>query len=72
MSLRRFVLLDLAGTFLWVVLIVGLGYAIGHDAVNVAHAISRYGLVVTLALIPAALLVAAIRARRRIAEPVDS
>ncbi len=72
MSLRRFVLLDLAGTFLWVVLIVGLGYAIGHDAVNVAHAISRYGLVLTLALIPAALLAAAIRARRRITEPADS
>ena len=43
MSLRRFLLLDLAGTLLWVALIVGLGYAIGRDAVNVAHAITNYG-----------------------------
>lgn len=71
MPLRRFVLLDLAGTFLWVVLIIGLGYAIGHDAVNVAHEITRYGLVLTLALVPAALATLALRARRRIAEPAD-
>lgn len=74
MSLRRFLLLDLAGTSLWVVLIVGLGYAIGHDAVNVAHAISRYGLILTLALIPAALIIVALRAvtRRRVIEPADA
>jgi membrane protein DedA with SNARE-associated domain len=71
MSLRRFVLLDLAGTFLWVVLIVGLGYAIGHDAVNIAHAITRYGLVLTLALIPAVLVAAGLRARRRTADTAD-
>ena len=73
MSLRRFLLLDLIGTLLWVALIVGLGYAIGHSAVNVAHAITDYGLLLTLALIPAALILVAIRAlaRRRIAEPVD-
>ena len=44
MSLRRFLLLDLVGTCLWVALIVGLGYAIGHSAVDVAHAITNYGL----------------------------
>lgn len=74
MSLRRFLLLDLVGSSLWVVLIVGLGYAIGHDAVNVAHAITHYSLVLTLALIPAALIIVALRAvtRRRVAEPADA
>jgi membrane protein DedA with SNARE-associated domain len=74
MSLRRFLLLDLAGTSLWVALIVGLGYAIGHDAVNVAHAISRYGLVLTLALIPAVLIIVVARElmRRRAADPADA
>jgi membrane protein DedA with SNARE-associated domain len=74
MSLRRFIVLDLAGTSLWVALIVGLGYAIGHDAVDVAHAITRYGLILTLALIPAALIIVALWAvtRRRVAEPADA
>ena len=74
MSLCRFLLLDLAGTLLWVALIVGLGYAIGHDAVNVAHAITHYGLVLTLALIAAALIIVALRAvtRRRVTEPADA
>ena len=74
MSLRRFLLLDLAGTCLWVALIVGLGYAIGHSAVDVAHAITNYGLLLTLALIPAALILVALRAlaRQRVAEHVDS
>lgn len=74
MSLRRFLLLDLVGTCLWVALIVGLGYAIGHSAVDVAHAITNYGLLLTLALIPAALILVALRAlaRQRVAEHVDS
>jgi membrane protein DedA with SNARE-associated domain len=73
MSLRRFLVLDLAGTCLWVALIVGLGYGIGHPAVNVAHAISKYGLLLTLALIPAAFVIAAVRAgaRRRVPDPAD-
>jgi membrane protein DedA with SNARE-associated domain len=70
MSLRRFLLLDLAGTFLWVALIVALGYAVGDGAINIAHTISHYGLVLTLALIPAALATLALRAvqHRRVAE----
>lgn len=74
MSLRRFLLLDLAGTSLWAALIVGLGYAIGRDAVNVAHAITHYGLILTLALIPASLIIVTVRAitRRRVAEPADA
>jgi membrane-associated protein len=74
MSLRRFLLLDLVGTFLWVSLIVGLGYAIGHSAVDVAHTITNYGLLLTLALIPAALILVALRVltRRRVGGPVES
>src|SRR5205807_1938538 len=42
MRLRRFILLDLIGTLLWIALIVGLGYAIGRSAVQVAHDITHY------------------------------
>ena len=74
MSLRRFLVLDLLGSALWVALITGLGYAIGHGAINVAHAITHYGLVLTLALIPAALIIVSLRAvtRRRVTEPADA
>lgn len=51
MPLCRFVALDLAGTLLYVSLIVGLGYAIGQRAVDVATVVSRYALVSTVALI---------------------
>jgi membrane protein DedA with SNARE-associated domain len=50
MRLRRFVALDLAGTALWVALIVGLGYAIGRPAVHVVQAITRYGLLLGIAV----------------------
>jgi membrane protein DedA with SNARE-associated domain len=51
MRLRIFLLLDLVGTMLWVGLNVGLGYAIGQSAVDVAKAISRYALILTIALV---------------------
>ena len=51
MALWRFLVLDLIGTAIWVGLIVGLGYALGHSAVNVAHQISHYGLLATIAII---------------------
>lgn len=62
MPLWRFVALDLAGTLLYVSLIVGLGYAIGQRAVDVATVVSRYALVSTAGLI---LLVVAFSFRRR-------
>jgi membrane protein DedA with SNARE-associated domain len=65
MRLRRFLLLDLAGTALWVALIVGLGYALGHSAVQVAHAITHYSLWATLALVAAAVAYALLRSRPR-------
>ncbi len=63
MSLRRFLALDLAGTLLWIVLVVGLGYAIGHPAVHVATLIGRYSLYIAGGLIVAVVLWSALRAR---------
>jgi membrane protein DedA with SNARE-associated domain len=51
MRLRVFILLDFIGTLLWVGLNVGLGYAIGQSAVDVAKAISRYALILTVVLV---------------------
>jgi membrane protein DedA with SNARE-associated domain len=64
MRLRRFLLLDLAGTALWVVLIVGLGYAIGRSGVHIAHDITHYSLLFTVALVVLALLFVGTRALR--------
>jgi membrane-associated protein len=44
-------LCDIIGALLWASLLVGLGYALGQHAVNVAHAISHYSLILTLALV---------------------
>jgi membrane protein DedA with SNARE-associated domain len=59
MRLRRFFLLELAGTSLWVALVVGLGYAIGRSAVHVTQAIAHYSLVLTLLMLVVAVLAAA-------------
>jgi len=64
MSLRRFMAFALLGMLSWIGLIVGLGYAIGHPAVQVAKAISHYGLLATIALVAIAVVVAVLRRRR--------
>ncbi|HLI58064.1 MAG TPA: VTT domain-containing protein [Solirubrobacteraceae bacterium] len=64
MRLRRFLVLDLIGTFGWVVAFVTLGYALGRSAVNVAHAITHYSLLITIGLVVASIAVAVWRARR--------
>ena len=64
MSLRRFMALDVLGMLSWIGLIVGLGYAIGHPAVQVAKAVSHYALLVTLAVVAIATAVAMMRARK--------
>jgi membrane-associated protein len=69
MSFRRFIVFDVLGMLSWIGLIVGLGYAIGHPAVQVAKAISRYGLLATIALVAIALAIAVLRARRADARP---
>ena len=51
MRLWVFLLLDLIGSGLWIALCIGLGYAIGQDAVDIAQSISRYGLYLGLGLI---------------------
>lgn len=51
MKLRNFLVLDLIGSLLWIALAVSLGYAIGQDAVDVAKAVSRYALYISLGLI---------------------
>jgi membrane protein DedA with SNARE-associated domain len=63
MRLWVFLVLDAIGAALWVGLLVGLGYAIGQPAVDVVHAIGRYSLWVTLAIV-AAIVVAQSRAAR--------
>jgi membrane-associated protein len=63
MSLRRFLVFDLIGMLVWIGVIVGLGYAIGHPAVQVAKAISHYALLTTIALIAITIAIALLRSR---------
>lgn len=51
MRLVTFLILDLCGTVLWTGLLAGLGYALGHDAVVAAQAISRYSWWVTIGIV---------------------
>jgi membrane protein DedA with SNARE-associated domain len=55
---------DLIGVLAWIGLIVGLGYAIGHPAVQVAKAISHYALLFTIVVVVIAFAVGVLRARR--------
>jgi membrane protein DedA with SNARE-associated domain len=64
MGFRRFMVFDLIGMLSWIGLIVGLGYAVGHPAVQVAKAISHYALLFTVALVAIAVAVGVLRARR--------
>ena len=63
MRLWVFLLLDLLGTLLWTGLLAGAGYGFGQGAVDVADAISHYGLWVTLAIV--VFIVFTTRRRRR-------
>jgi membrane protein DedA with SNARE-associated domain len=51
MRLLTFIILDIIGTLLWVGMLVGLGYELGHHAVVVAQAVSHYGLWISIALV---------------------
>lgn len=46
-----FLVLDLIGELLWIGMLVGLGYALGHHAVVLAQEISHYSLWVTIGLV---------------------
>jgi membrane protein DedA with SNARE-associated domain len=62
-GLVTFLILDLIGTMLWAGMLVGLGYALGHHAVVVAQAISRYGLWFSIAII-ALIILSQVRSAR--------
>jgi membrane protein DedA with SNARE-associated domain len=51
MRLRTFLVLDLISKLLWIAFCVGLGYALGQGAVDVAKAVSRYALFLTIGLV---------------------
>jgi membrane-associated protein len=53
MRLVTFLVLDLIGSLLWIALCVGLGYAIGQRAVDIAHSVSHYALYLSIVLIVA-------------------
>jgi membrane protein DedA with SNARE-associated domain len=61
MRLGVFLVLDLIGTLLWTGLLTAAGYGFGQHAVDVANAMSRYGLWFALALI----VVVAVQVGRR-------
>jgi membrane-associated protein len=50
-SLITFLVLDLIGSLLWIGMLVGLGYALGHRAVVAAQTVSRYGLWFSIVII---------------------
>jgi membrane protein DedA with SNARE-associated domain len=64
MRLRLFLILDFIGTALWVAINVGLGYIIGQSAVDVAKAISRYALILTVVLVVVVIVVQVRRSSR--------
>jgi membrane protein DedA with SNARE-associated domain len=64
MRLRTFLILDVLGTVLWTGTLAAAGYAIGQDAVDVANAIAKYSLWVTIGLV-VAIVVWSSRKQRR-------
>ena len=51
MRLVTFIVLDFIGTALWTGLLIGLGWELGHHAVVVAEAISKYSLWISLGIV---------------------
>jgi membrane protein DedA with SNARE-associated domain len=64
MRLVTFVLLDALAALLWIGMLIGLGYYLGQDAVDVAKTISRYGTWASIALVVAVLVARSVRSRR--------
>jgi membrane protein DedA with SNARE-associated domain len=65
MRLVTFLILDLIGSLLWVGLLAGLGYALGHSAVVAAMTISRYSWWFTIGIVALSVL-SMVRSRRRL------
>lgn len=51
MSAVTFLILDAISELAWAGMLAGLGYTLGHQAVVVAQAISRYGLWISIAIV---------------------
>jgi membrane protein DedA with SNARE-associated domain len=66
MRLITFLVLDMIGALLWAGLLSGLGYALGHQAVVAAMAISRYSWWFTIGIVALSLLLV-VRSQRRLA-----
>jgi membrane protein DedA with SNARE-associated domain len=60
-----FLVLDLIGALLWIGLLTGLGYTLGHQAVVAARTVSHYSLWFTLGLVALSVLLA-VRSQRRL------
>jgi membrane-associated protein len=65
MRLVTFLILDLIGAVLWIGLLAGLGYALGHHAVVAAQAMSRYSWWFTIAIAALSVLLV-VRSQRRL------
>jgi membrane-associated protein len=74
MRLVTFLILDLIGALLWVGLLAGLGYTLGHHAVIAATAISHYSWWFTIGIVALSVLFI-VRSQRRLmavaAAPAD-
>jgi len=64
MRLVTFLMLNLIGTLMWAGALAGLGYAMGQRAVDIAQAVSHYGLWISLALV-ALIIAGQVRSARR-------
>jgi membrane-associated protein len=71
MRLVTFLVLDLIGVLLWAGLLAGLGYALGHDAVVAAKAISHYSWWVTIGIVALTVLFTLLSQRRPVAPAAD-
>ena len=71
MRLITFLVLDLIGVLLWAGLLAGLGYALGHDAVVAAKAISHYSWWVTIGIVALTVLFTLLSQRRPVAPAAD-
>ena len=65
MRLVVFLILDLIGALLWVGLLAGLGYTLGHHAVVAATTISRYSWWFTIGIVTLSVL-SIVRSQRRL------
>src|SRR5260370_76191 len=65
MRLVTFLILDLIGVLLWIGLLAGLGYALGHDAVVAAQTISHYSWWFTIGIVALSVLFI-VRSQRRL------